>query len=130
VRVAQELARVKGFNKLLDQVGHQEDLYEIFVDATEDLLVQVSQAIAAGSYDESFLVNAFNDEYNSNAMITHFRVSRSPPFNATRSFVWRVCRDADILLFLVDDQLVDEITPRPIPSVSFSPSRCILRDHD
>jgi hypothetical protein len=76
VRVAQELARIKGFNKLLDQVGHQEDLYEIFVDATEDLLVQVSQAIAAGSYDESFLVNAFNDEYNSNAMITHFRVSR------------------------------------------------------
>jgi ubiquitin thioesterase protein OTUB1 len=74
-KVTQELVRIKLFNKLLDTVGQQEHLYEIFVDATEELLAQISTAIESGSRDDSFLLEAFNHEYNSNAIITHFRVS-------------------------------------------------------
>lgn len=76
-RVASELARLKGFNKLLNAVGQEEHLYEIFVDATEELLAQILEAFEKESYDSSFLLQAFNDEYNSCAIITHFRVSIS-----------------------------------------------------
>lgn len=78
LRVQQELDRIKSLNTLLDQVGQQEHLYEIFVDATIEIFEQISAAIQNGEQDEAFLVNAFNEEYNSNAIITHFRV-RSPP---------------------------------------------------
>lgn len=79
-RVSAESTRVKGFNKLLDAVGQQEHLYEIFVDATEDLFGQILEAIEKGSYDDSFILEAFNAEYNSSAIITHFRVG--PPLLA------------------------------------------------
>lgn len=74
IRLQQELTRIKSLNTLLDQVGQQEHLYEIFVDATEEVFAQTSQAIQNGDQDETYLVNAFNEEYNSNAIITHFRV--------------------------------------------------------
>ncbi|KAJ5594284.1 uncharacterized protein N7459_000492 [Penicillium hispanicum] len=74
LRVQQELTRIKSLNTLLDQVGQQEHLYEIFVDATEEILLQTSAAIQNGEHDETFLVDAFNDEYRSNAVITHFRL--------------------------------------------------------
>ena len=70
-----ELVRIKSLSSMLDQVGHQEYLYEIFVDATEQVFAQVTQAIQDGVRDDSFLVNAFNSEYSSNAILTHFRVS-------------------------------------------------------
>ena len=80
VRVRQELARIKSLNALLNQVGQQEELYEIFVDATEEIFEQTSAAIQSGEQDETFLVNAFNEEYNSNAVITHFRVESNHCF--------------------------------------------------
>lgn len=78
LRVQQELVRIKSLNALLDQVGHQEHLYEIFVDATEDIFQQISAAIQNGEQDETFLINAFNQEFNSNAILTHFRVGCAP----------------------------------------------------
>lgn len=75
MQVRHELARIKSMNALLDQTGQQEHLYEIFVDATEDVFNQIATAIQSGIRDETFLVDAFNEEYNSNAIITHFRVS-------------------------------------------------------
>lgn len=74
-RVNRELARIKSLNTLLDQVGQQEELYEIFVDATEEIFNQTSAAIQNGDQDETYLINAFNEEYSSSAVITHFRVS-------------------------------------------------------
>lgn len=56
-------------------MGQQEHLYEIFVDETEQVFSQITEAIQNGIRDDSFLVDAFNSEYNSNAIITHFRVS-------------------------------------------------------
>lgn len=75
LRLQRELTRIKSLSTLLDQVGQQEHLYEIFVDATEEIFAQTSAAIQNGEQDETFLVNAFNEEYSSNAIITHFRVS-------------------------------------------------------
>ncbi|KAJ5885158.1 Ovarian tumor otubain [Penicillium taxi] len=77
IRVQQELARIKSLSTLLDQVGQSEHLYEIFVDATEEIFAQTLAAIQNGEQDETFLVNAFNDEYSSNAVITHFRLLTS-----------------------------------------------------
>lgn len=73
-KIAQELARIKSFNAMFDAVGQQEHLYEIFVDATEELLKSVAEQIANNNQDETFIVDAFNNEWNSNAIITHFRV--------------------------------------------------------
>lgn len=78
LQVHNELLRIKQLSHLLDQVGQQEHLYEIFVEATEQVFTQVSEAIQNGVQDESFLVEAFNIDYNSSAVITHFRVSIPP----------------------------------------------------
>jgi len=72
--IQNELVRIKSLSSLLDQVGHQEYLYEIFVDATEQVFTQLIQAIQDGVRDDSFLVDTFNVEYSSNAILTHFRV--------------------------------------------------------
>lgn len=74
-KVEQELARIKSLNSLMDSVGQQEHLYDIFVDATVELLEQMSTVIGNGSHDDACIVNAFNEEYNSSAIITHFRVN-------------------------------------------------------
>jgi ubiquitin thioesterase protein OTUB1 len=73
-RVQQETTRIKSLSRLLDQVGQQEHLYEIFVEATEEVMMQILNSIQKRASDETFLVEAFNNEYNSNAIITHFRV--------------------------------------------------------
>lgn len=77
MQVHRELVRIKSLSTLLDQVGQDENLYEIFVDATEEVFGSISGAIERGERDDSFLIELFNDEYNSNAIITHFRVSES-----------------------------------------------------
>lgn len=77
LRVQRERERIKSLSTLLDQVGQQEELYEIFVDATEEVFAQTLAAIQNVEQDETFLVNAFNDDYGSSAVITHFRVG--PP---------------------------------------------------
>ncbi|KAJ5111139.1 hypothetical protein N7532_001674 [Penicillium argentinense] len=77
IRVRHEMARFKSLNTMLSQVGLQEHLYEIFTDATDEILTQTHQAIQNGEPDEEFLVSAFNDEYSANAVITHFRLLTS-----------------------------------------------------
>lgn len=77
LRVQRELMRVKSLSTLLNQVGQQEHLYEMFVDATEEVFTKISQAIQNGIQEESFLEDAFNDEYNSSAIISHFRLLTS-----------------------------------------------------
>lgn len=78
LRIQTETARIKSLNALLDQIGLADHIYEIFVDATEDILKRILDAIQSGVQDESFLVDAFNEGYSSDAVITHFRVSLYP----------------------------------------------------
>lgn len=74
MRIQTETARIKSLNTLLDQVGIADHIYEIFVDATEEILKRTLDAIQSGVQDESFLVDAFNEGYSADAVITHFRV--------------------------------------------------------
>lgn len=85
LRVEQELARIKSLTYTLDRVGYAGHLYEMFIDATEDVFAQTSEAIQNGDQDESFLVNAFNGEYKSNSILMHFRASH--PVHNTDRFV-------------------------------------------
>lgn len=62
-------------NSLLDAVGQQEHLYEMFVDMTEDLFQQILAAITQGNTDDSLILDFFNSEFAAAAIITHFRVS-------------------------------------------------------
>ncbi|CAG8002094.1 unnamed protein product [Penicillium salamii] len=77
LRIQTETARIKSLNALLDQIGLADHIYEIFVDATEDILKRILDAIQSGVQDESFLVDAFNEGYSSDAVITHFRLLTS-----------------------------------------------------
>ncbi|KAL4924887.1 OTU family ubiquitin thioesterase [Aspergillus undulatus] len=77
MRVHRELIRIKSLNTLLDQVGQDETMYEMFVDATEEVFESISSAIEIGDRDDSFLVELFNQEYNSTAVLTHFRILTS-----------------------------------------------------
>lgn len=74
LRLEQELARIKSLTYTLDRVGYAEHLYEMFIDATEEIFARTREAIHNGDQDESFLVNAFNNEYQSNSVLMHFRV--------------------------------------------------------
>ncbi|KAI9370733.1 peptidase C65 Otubain-domain-containing protein [Aspergillus egyptiacus] len=76
-RVQSELVRIKSLNTLLDQVGQEEYLYDGFVEATTEVFAKILAAIEQGVRDDSFLVDLFNDEYGSNAIITHFRLLAS-----------------------------------------------------
>lgn len=73
--VERELARIKSLGQILSQVCQEELLYEEFVEATVGVFSQVLQAIQSGAQNDSFLLDAFNDQYNSESIITHFRVS-------------------------------------------------------
>lgn len=65
---------MKSLNGLMDQMGIGNHIYEIFVDETESILKQILDAIQGGVQDESFLVDAFNEGYTADAIVTHFRV--------------------------------------------------------
>lgn len=75
LRIETEIRRMKSLTTLLERVGLSDSIYEIFVDATEEVLNRTHAAIQNGAQDESFLVDAFNEGYCSDAIITHFRVS-------------------------------------------------------
>ncbi|RJE17913.1 ubiquitin thiolesterase OtuB1 [Aspergillus sclerotialis] len=75
--IQREASRIKSLCTLLDRVGQQEHLYEIFVDATDQVFSELLEAVNQGIRDESFLVESFNNEYNSSAIITHFRLLTS-----------------------------------------------------
>ncbi|CAI7612422.1 unnamed protein product [Penicillium viridicatum] len=77
LRIEAEIRRVKSLTTLLERVGLSDSIYEIFVDATEDVLNRTQAAIQNGAQDESFLVEAFNEGYCSDAIITHFRILTS-----------------------------------------------------
>lgn len=109
MQVHRELVRIKSLSTLLDQVGQDENLYEIFVDATEEVFGSISGAIERGERDDSFLIELFNDEYNSNAIITHFRVSESfsPSLYCLYSF------PLDLIIMFLRLTMVDVLNAAP-----------------
>ncbi|KAI2404241.1 hypothetical protein LOY90_004518, partial [Ophidiomyces ophidiicola] len=76
-KIAEEIVRLKGFNRLIAASGHAEDLFEMFVDASVSLLEAMLKAIGSENYDDSVLMDVYNDEYTSTSIIQHFRLITS-----------------------------------------------------
>lgn len=120
LRVEQELARIKSLTYTLDRVGYAEHLYEMFIDATEEVFMQTSEAIRNGDQDETFLVNAFNNEYQSNSILMHFRVRHS--LHISDNLMADNCPAVD--------QRLDEAESRTLSSILVSSVGTILRLRD
>ncbi|KAI5301958.1 hypothetical protein KEM56_001188 [Ascosphaera pollenicola] len=74
-RVDAEKERFKSLCSILDQTGRQPHLYELFFDAVEDAFDKVKQAIVGGNTkDDSVIEEPFNNQYNSDCIVTHFRL--------------------------------------------------------
>lgn len=107
-------------NALLDQVGHQEYLYETFVDATEETFGHVIDAIQKGVPDENFLVEIFNDFSESMSIITHFRVRCLFPLDRVRF----------TKVIAASYRCMDEIEPSALSGIFIYARRPILCDPD
>ncbi|KAK6522095.1 hypothetical protein TWF281_002662 [Arthrobotrys megalospora] len=98
--IEKEHDRITSLCSLLDSVGMSEYLYEDFVDETKVLLKTISQSPAIDNpYDDKIIVEAFNKDDVSNAIITHLKL-------LTSAFM-KVYPDA-YEPFLVDHPTIDE----------------------
>ena len=68
-----ERARLESLNRMLDDAGHSRDLYEDFTQTTFDLLDAVAERLPCRD-DGQDLLERFNEDGVSSAIITHFRV--------------------------------------------------------
>lgn len=75
-RIRTEISRLQGLNTLISAIGYEEDLYIDFVEQTLDLLEKIAKP-ASGQDVSQTLLEQFNDDGVSNAIITHFRVGFS-----------------------------------------------------
>lgn len=117
--IQRESNRIKSLCALLDRVGQQEHLYEIFVDATDQVFSDLLEAVNQGVRDESFLVESFNNEYNSSAIITHFRVSLN-------LFTTGLLAN----IYIAPNKCVDEAQSSSVSGLSLNAPGPILRDAD
>jgi ubiquitin thioesterase protein OTUB1 len=69
-----ERARLESLNRMLDDAGHPKDLYEDFTQKTFDLLEAIAERLPCRD-DGKDLLERFNEDGVSSAIITHFRVS-------------------------------------------------------
>jgi ubiquitin thioesterase protein OTUB1 len=82
--IMEEINRLRQLNAMLDRSGLQEFIYEDWVEATANLLQDVSAHLPCGD-NATKLTTAFNNEVGSAEVIQHFRVRWLPPL-ATRGF--------------------------------------------
>ncbi|KAF2089986.1 cysteine proteinase [Saccharata proteae CBS 121410] len=74
-KLLEEQTRLGSLANLLNQTGHQQDLWEDFAEATFDLLRDLRESLP--NADEPALMNAFNDEMVSLSIITHLKLLTS-----------------------------------------------------
>ena len=65
----------------LTEMGHEEYLYEPFLDSTLNILAEIVQGIQRGEPDETFLLDAINAPYVSDSIVAFFRVSNPASIN-------------------------------------------------
>ncbi|KAL8743374.1 MAG: hypothetical protein Q9190_004254 [Brigantiaea leucoxantha] len=75
-KIAREVVRLKSLNNLLNTTGLDPDLYIDFVEVTLELLEQTATSFPCQD-DGAALLNSFNDEGLTGAIITHFRLVTS-----------------------------------------------------
>lgn len=72
-KFSEEEARLRSLSNVLNAAGYEPYLYEDFAEETFELLRNVRSAMQAGNV-ETALLDAFNNEYLQNNIITHLRV--------------------------------------------------------
>ncbi|KAL9114922.1 MAG: hypothetical protein Q9227_001165 [Pyrenula ochraceoflavens] len=72
-----EKERINGFKRLFQDFGTSEDIYEFFVEPTEEVFDKIIDAARNGNRDESFLVETFNVQNHADSIIFHFRLMTS-----------------------------------------------------
>ncbi|KAI9784256.1 MAG: hypothetical protein M1816_000928 [Peltula sp. TS41687] len=103
-RILEEQTRLKSLNNLLNRVGFDKDLYEDFVDETFHLLRELASLLPSPDA-ASILLQRFNSDEVSSAIITHFRLLTS---------AWMKTRTENYLPFLVgtvEDYCATQIEP-------------------
>ena len=73
-KIASEKLRIQSFNDTLVAVGYDFATVEFFIDETLDLFDSLRDGIQSGQASETFLLDVFNQEDRSNAILFHFRV--------------------------------------------------------
>lgn len=73
--IDEERARLESLNRILDDAGHSRDLYEDFTQTALDLLDAIAERLPCRD-DGQDLLERFNGDGVSSAIITHFRVSQ------------------------------------------------------
>jgi len=68
------VAKLREYNKILDDLGYDRIMYEDFVDATLNLLEKTAASLPNHDGGRTIL-ETFNDTDTSSGIICHFRVS-------------------------------------------------------
>ncbi|KAF3930180.1 hypothetical protein ABW20_dc0100832 [Dactylellina cionopaga] len=76
--IQNETGRLKSLCSYMNDVGMSEYVYEDFVEETMDLLNVIGKApVVDNPYDDTTLIEAFNQDDKSNAIITHLKLLTS-----------------------------------------------------
>jgi hypothetical protein len=79
--VKREYGRFRDMATTLTEMGHEEYLYEPFLDSTLNILAEIVQGIQRGEPDETFLLDAIKAPYVSDSIVAFFRVSNPASIN-------------------------------------------------
>jgi Peptidase C65 Otubain len=74
-RIADEKARLRGFNETMGAAGIDVDILIDMFDSTYELFDRIQTAIEGENKTESVLLEAMNDEGDSSCILYHFKVS-------------------------------------------------------
>lgn len=80
-----ERSRLESLNRMLDDAGHSKDIYEEFTQTTLGLLDAIAERWPCRD-DGQDLVERFNADGVSSAIITHFRVSQMSGIEKSLAF--------------------------------------------
>ena len=73
--ISQEKVRLQSFEQTMRAVGIDYDIIVDMFDYTWEFFDEILKAVQQGQQDEAVLLQALNDENQSNSIIYHFKVS-------------------------------------------------------
>lgn len=72
--VTQELVRLQSFEKIIRAVGIDYDIIVDMFDSTWELFGAIKAAVERGDKNEAVLMEAMNDDSQSDSIVYHFKV--------------------------------------------------------
>ena len=75
LRIEQERQRLRAFDEVMRAAGIPVDMLEDMFDCSYELLDRIKAAITVGDRTETTVLNAMNNEADSNCILYHFKAS-------------------------------------------------------